>query len=125
MIIFDNEYELPKLTIELAEKMEQAAAVVGLKDRIKARRSFLTELFGADAVEVITDGKTVNDCDTRRVDLAFMMVQREYDLPVREARNEELQEQMEAIKGLTGLLETATKAASMPIMNRQGFRSLR
>lgn len=125
MIIFDNDYEMPALTIDLAEKMEKANTTTGIKDRATARYNFLKELFGDKALAEICGADSLSKTDVRRIDIAFMLVQHECNREVRELQKVEMQEQLDIVNGLTGVLESFTKAATMPAMNRQGFRAVR
>lgn len=123
MIIFNSEYELPKLTISLAEDMEKAAKGVALKERLKARYDFLAKLFTKEQLAEIVEGQTFSEADTRNIDLAFILVQREYSEPIREAQRADIGAQMEAIEGLAKLLDSMANAAKSPVMNRQIFRA--
>lgn len=129
MDIFGNEYELPALTVELAERMEDAGKGDTIRERAKKRYAFLRDLFGKDACEEIAGGKAYDKADTRRLDIAFMLVQREYAQPVVEEQRRTLEEQTEAIKQLGDMFETVAKAAQLPAIlqknNRQKFSKVK
>lgn len=125
MIIFENDYELPAYTVGVAEAMESAAKATGIKDAAKARFEFLRTVLGKDAAAEVCGGATVATVDISRVNVAFMLVQREYLRPTLEAQREEMEQQTEMLKQMAEAVRAITEAAKAPELSRQGFRAVK
>lgn len=99
--INDVEYELPKKTIAVVEKLDKAAKVdsqkISLKDKFRTVHDCVRDLVGADNAKVILGSDRLEEVDLSEVAIAFQRILNAYDKPLDDYRAEQIDENREKL----------------------------
>lgn len=95
LITNNGAYQLPKLTLDIREKIEGlnkkiANTNIPLAERIKAQHDFIVETIGADSAKEILETDNVNDMDINELCILYINICKSYDKPVNDANKPEI-----------------------------------
>lgn len=90
----EKEVALPKFTLLFEQKHEELnnlnrkliAGTVSRVEVLKKCYEFLSELLGENAVLNLLEGNSIEDIDTKELELLFLLVITEYERPVKEEK---------------------------------------
>ena len=90
----EKEVTLPKFTLHFEQKHEELnnlnrKLIAGAVSRVEVLRKcyeFLSELLGESTVLNLLEGNSIEDVDTKELELLFLLVITEYERPVKEEK---------------------------------------
>lgn len=119
-------YELPPLTMALANKREKAETEKTQQAQWKAEFEFLKAVFGAETLARIIGTSKLDTCDLIALSTAFVKVTAAYDAPKNEAQREATNSAVSQLDAETlESLERMAKVIDSLGKTRQGFTSVR
>lgn len=124
MVIFkDNDgakFELPKLTLDISDQMDDVQTAESNRERYSRQLSLLQSVLPDEYLEKKLDGTEVNDVDLTQLNCLYIGIVQAYSAPVAEAQNRMMSEQLRTIKPAV----EAARSINGVIKNgagRQGF----
>lgn len=115
-----NTFELPKLTIALAEEMDGVPHKGGFKETAKAMYDFVKKILPADYLKTELDGTKLDSIDIVKLRVFYDGINTAYTSALEDGRVQSMNEQIENI---TPMLEALDKAMELnrQASSRQGF----
>ena len=106
-------YDLPKKTVAIMEKLDKAFKVDDLKcsmtQKYQKLLNFIKDIVGEEQTVTIFGSDKLDEIDLAELEIAVLEIQTAYDRPVQEYRSEAFKETMSTIP--YDKLSTITKAA--------------
>lgn len=115
-----NTFELPKLTIALAEEMDGVPNKGGFKETAKAMYEFVKKVLPGDYLKAELDGSKLDSIDIVKLRNIYDGINTAYTSALEDGRVQSMNEQMENI---APMLDTLSKAMELnrQASSRQGF----
>lgn len=115
-----NVFELPKLTIALADEMDGVPTKGGFKEVAKAMYDFVKKILPADYLKTELDGTKLDNIDIVKLRGLYDGINTAYTTALEDGRMQGMNEQIE---NLAPMLEALDKAMelSRQASSRQGF----
>lgn len=117
VIINGKSYDLPKKTIEVVEKIDDALKVdsikgMSIRDKYQKLHNFIRELVGKENAEEILGGDTIDSIDLSDVTLATRKIIDAYDKPVADYETEKAKNKLNALP-IEKIISLANSAHTM------------
>lgn len=119
-----NAVELPKLTLGISDKMDEAGAAQPNRERYRLQYEFVKEVCGEEYAAQALDGEDIDDIDLVELNVVYVGIVNAYAAPAAKARAEGIAEQMKALKPVVGAADAVGRMAVMG-NSRQGFKAVR
>lgn len=115
-----NTFELPKLTISLAEEMDGVPNKGGFKETTKAMYDFVKKIMPSDYLKAELDGAKLESIDIVKLRNLYDGINTAYTSALEDGRVQSINDQIENI---TPMLEALDKAMELnrQASSRQGF----
>lgn len=114
IIVNNKSYELPKKTIDVAEKLDSVLkidSIVGLsvKDKFKILHDFVKEMVGDENAAEMLGSDDLNEIDTSELAVIVLEINDAYEKPMADYRTERMKDKIRSIP--FDKLNSMTKAA--------------
>lgn len=119
-----NAVELPKLTLEISDKMDAVGAAQSNRERYRLQHEFVKEVCGEEYAAQALDGEGIEDIDLVELNVVYVGIVNAYAAPAAKAQAEGIAEQMKALKPVVGAADAVGRIAVMG-NSRQGFKAVR
>ena len=95
LVTNDGAYSLPKLTLNIREKIETvnkkiANTNVPVSDRIKVQHEFIVDVLGADSAKEILETDNINEMDINDLSILYLNICKAYDKPFNDAKKPQI-----------------------------------
>ena len=125
-IIVNNKcYELPKKTVAIAEKLDNALKVdsitgLSVKDKFKKLHDFVKEMGGNKNAAEMLGSDDLNEIDTSELAVVVLKINDAYEKPMNEYQAERMQARIGAspFDKLTSMTKAAQTVTNMQMMNK-------
>lgn len=125
-IIVNNKcYELPKKTVAIAEKLDNALkvdSIVGLsvKDRFKKLHDFVKEMVGNENAAEMLGSEDLNEIDTSELAVIVLKINDAYEKPMTDYQTERMQTKLSniPIDKITSMTKAAQTVANAQMMKQ-------
>ena len=125
-IIVNNKcYELPKKTVAIAEKLDNALKVdsiagLSVKDKFKRLHDFIKEMLGNENTAEMLGSDDLNEIDTSELAVIVLKINDVYEKPMNEYQAERMQAKIGAIPfdKLTSMTKAAQTVANVQMMKQ-------
>ena len=119
-----EQYELPKLTLTMQERLNAATtAPANTRAGLETKLKFLQELVAPEILETVLDGSTVDDIDITELVIMVESISAAYTKPLLEERLRSIADMTKQLGELATSMN-AIQAADKP-MKRAGFTSVK
>lgn len=119
-----NEFELPKLTMNLAGEMEAVPAQSGFDATVKAMYSFVQKVLPADYLKEVLDGSKIDDIDIVELRGVYDRINGAYTTALEAGSLQSMTDKLESVAPMLETLEKVTNV-DRQINSRQGFKKVK
>lgn len=119
-----NEYELPKLTLKLAEEMDSVPSQSNLQATAKAMYAFVSKVLPKDYLANALDGSKIEDVDIVSLRNIYDRINDAYTSAMEYGK---LQSMNERIESVAPMIDTMDKVINLDTQakSRQGFKRVK
>lgn len=119
-----NEYELPKLTLKLAEEMAAVPSQNGVQATAKAMYAFVGKVLPEDYIKDALDGSKLEDVDLVALRNIYDAVDSAYTSAMEDGTIQQMTDRLETV---APMIDTMDKVMNIndKAMTRQGFKKVK
>lgn len=124
IIVNDKNYELPKKTLKVTEKLDDVLKVdtqmnLSVKQKFEKLHNFVKEILGEENAEEMLGSSKLAEIDLSELSLIVLKINDVYEKPLADYKHEAMVEKMESIP--FDKIVSMTKAAQT-VSNAQGLK---
>lgn len=125
IIVNEKSYELPKKTISVMEKLDDALRVdtvknLSVRQKFEKLHNFVKDTVGAENATEMFGSNNITEIDTSEITLAVLKIRDEYDKPISDYSAERAQRKLEGlpVEKITQMVNSMNVVANSPAMKK-------